>query len=92
MRKDNPPIENPILNLMDKRKKKLHFRYTNTDFINYDSFKMSHFSKDIPPEPNLIIGNFKVGINEKFENFMLERPVEIWKILLKLDFLVQSFR
>ena len=37
MRKDNPPIENPILNLMDKRKKKLHFRYTNTDFI-IDSF------------------------------------------------------
>ena len=47
MRKDNPPIENPILNLMDKRKKKLHFRYTNTDFINYDSL-----FKNIPSEPN----------------------------------------
>ena len=53
MRKDNPPIENPILNLMDKRKKKLHFRYTNTDFINYDSF-----FKNIPSEPNWIIENF----------------------------------
>ena len=38
MRKNNPPIENPIFNLMDKRKKTLHFRYTKTDFINYESF------------------------------------------------------
>ena len=53
MRKDNPPIENPILNLMDKRKKKLHFRYyTNTDFINYDSL-----FKNIPSEPNRIVEN-----------------------------------
>ena len=37
MRKDNPPVENPILSLMDKRKKKLHFRYQNTDFVNYES-------------------------------------------------------
>ena len=43
MRKDNPPIENPILNLMDKRKKKINFRYTNTDFI-IDSFCQKMYS------------------------------------------------
>ena len=60
MRKNNPPIENPILNLMDKRKKKLNFRYTNTDFINFDSFFQTELLETL------------IGKNEKVGNFVLE--------------------
>ena len=77
MRKVNPPIENPILNLMDKRKKKLHFRYTNTDFINYDSFSQKYTIW------NWIIGNFSWKKREVVFSY--------WKFSLNFSNYVKNF-
>ena len=71
MRKDNPPIENPILNLMDKRKKKLHFRYTNTDSINYELWLewIPWKGRITWPKTNTIHG-FEIPYKEPKTNFL----------------------
>lgn len=63
MRKDNPSTENPILYLMDKRKKKLQFRYSSKIqarplYYNLPTFVMKNDSCSLedptqPYQPNV---------------------------------------